>query len=1072
MNENVRRPDGGRRIAYLFFFVSGATALIYEVVWMRALALVFGNTTHATATVLAGFMAGLGLGSYFIGRWADRWSRPLLGYGLLEIGISIYVSFTFVLIALVQSIYVSLARTFDLDPGVTALIRLLLAFAVVFVPSFFMGATLPVLVRHFIRGRDAVGGGVSKLYAVNTAGAMIGTCAAGFWLIHGFGMRRTVLIAAFLNLLIGILACLLGRGGGATPEESVKPEVSDPSASPVRVARWVWLGLFVSGATAMIYEVSWTRALAAVLGSTTYAFTIMLCTFLGGIALGSAAYARVLSRRDARVSDWAWLQIVLAVSAVVALPAYDWIGLLTVRLFGLTIGHPILFGLTRFGVCMGLMLIPTFCFGALFPVSVSLYARNFKVLGRDVGALYLGNTFGNLVGSVCAGFLLIPWIGIYNSQLTAVALGVVLGWGAILLHVRQHPRHALAISLVVMLMGPICLTRCTGWDPRMVSLGLQIRPHDRLDMETNAILRSLFESDIKFYREGLNSIVSVIQHADNTVLKVNGKTDASTGADQATQLLTGHIPHLLHKDPKRTLVIGLGSGMSLAAALAHPVESVDCVELEPAVVEAVRFFDPVNRVAYKDPRVRMIENDGRNHLLIETEPYDVVISEPSNPWMAGVASLFTVEYYQLVRARLAQGGILCQWLQAYQISPDDFRSVIASVREVFPHVTLWATLSADIIILASADPLVFDVARAQAVFEQSEHFREDLGRFGMQHPVGLLSYFVLTEQESEAFIEGAGLNTDDRLELEFRAARTLYDRSALSVNLLALKAVKRHAWPPAQFEGAPLENRADMLTHIGEAYLGREERDYVNDARRYFARAQVVDPEYVPALTGLGRCLLRDNKQTYALSLLTVCMERDPESVDARRFAAAAAWKGGDANYAIRIYQDLVDSGSDNGYVFYRLAEALQERGRYKEAAEAYERASGQVHEALAARLGQIKCLRLAGNAVAARDAVEALRLEYRTNFSVYKELAATYRDLNEREPWVTACEDFLSLNPYQYQVWADLALLRKALGDDAGARLAIQKGRAAYRYFDPIYGIRSRRIEKSGATAEAARDP
>jgi len=1061
-----RQRAGGRRIAYLFFFVSGATALMYEVVWVRALALVFGNTTHATSTVLAAFMAGLGIGSYVIGRWADRWSNPLFGYGWLEIGISIYVSFTFALIALVQSVYVSLARAYDLEFGTITLIRLLLVFLVVFVPSFLMGATLPVLVRHFVRERETVGSGVSILYAVNTTGAVVGTCAAGFWLIHSFGMRWTVWIAAALNLAVGIVACMLSRGGTVPVRVDYGTE-SDPSPDPCAGnPRWVWFGLFFSGAAAMIYQVSWTRALAAVLGSTTYAFTIMLCTFLAGIALGSAGFARILSRRSARISDWAWLQIVLALSAVAALPAYDWIGLLSVRLFGLSIGHPVLFGFLRFAVCAGLMLIPTFCFGALFPVSASLYVRKMSALGRDVGSLYLGNTVGNLVGSVAAGFLLIPWIGIYNSQLTAVALGAALGWGVILFHFKRHPRHALAISLVLILVIPICATRCRGWDPRLVSLGLQVRPHGRLDMEKNEILRSLFESDILFYREGMNSIVSVFQHGDNVVLKVNGKTDASTSTDKATQLLTGHIPHLLHPDPKRTLVVGLGSGMSLAAALAHPVETVDCVELEPGVVEAARFFDKVNRTAYEDPRVRMIENDGRNHLLVETNPYDVIISEPSNPWMAGVAGLFTVEYYQLVRERLAEGGILCQWLQAYQIGPDDFRRVIASVREEFPHVTLWATLPADIIILASETPMAFDIDRAEAVFERSELLRKDLELFGMRHPAGLLSYFVLTEQETEAFVEGAGLNTDDRLVLEFNAARTLYDRTALSVNLDAMKAVKRHTWPPAQVEGARLENRANLLTSIGEAYLGRTERDYADDARRCFARAQEVDPTYVPAMTGLGRCLLRDNKQTYALSLLTLCAERDPDSVDARKFAATAAWKGGDANYAIKTYRELLASGVDDGYISFRLAQALEERNRYKEAAEAFEHASGGVEEVLSARLGRARCLRLAGETEAARDVAEGIYADYRTTYSVYKELAAAYRAREEHVPWARMCEEFLAMNPYQYRVWADLAQLQEVLGDPVAAGKAIRRGRKTFTYFDEAYELRP------GVKKEAADRP
>jgi spermidine synthase len=368
-----------RRI-YLFFFISGATALLYEIIWVRLLGLVFGNTTHAISAVLTAYMAGLGAGSFWVGRRADRWRQPLKAYGLLEISIGLYAALTLPLLSLIQTLYVGFAQKFDPSlAGLTA-VRLALSFIVLFVPTFMMGATLPVLAKLFIRSRARIGSGTALLYGVNTAGAVLGTVLTGFLLLETLGTQSTLMLAVVLNIGIGLLACLYA-GESATlqqvPKESPMQETPTNSVRETApLVRWIPLGLLISGAIAMLYEISWTRMLTLLTGSSTYAFTITLSTFLLGLALGSALYQSVLRKRPARILEWGWLQLTIALFSLLTLSLFDQVGIVMVRLYALTIGSPGWLEVMRFVLCLGFILIPTLCFGALFPVSVSLYARS------------------------------------------------------------------------------------------------------------------------------------------------------------------------------------------------------------------------------------------------------------------------------------------------------------------------------------------------------------------------------------------------------------------------------------------------------------------------------------------------------------------------------------------------------------------------------------------------------------------------------------------------------------------------------------------------------------------------
>jgi spermidine synthase len=1033
-------------------FVSGLSALMYEVVWVRALGLIFGNTTHATATVLASFMAGLGVGSYFIGRRCDHWRHPLRTYGLLQIGIALYGVLTFAMLAVVQGAYVTVATTAGGGLALCTLARTALAFCVVFVPAFLMGGTMPVLAHAYVAGAASVGASISLLYAANTAGAVMGTLVAGFWAIPVVGMRMTVSIAAGLSLGVGVGAVVLGRRGPLAASD----DTSGTTPPPVAAAGgkpWVAVCLGLSGVLAMVYEVGWTRALAAVLGSSTYAFTLMLATFLLGIAIGSALFARVLTKRRAVISDWVWLQLVLAASVLVVLPQFERVPLVMVRLFGLTAGNWVLMDLCRFTVCVAIMFLPTLCFGALFPVAASLYIPDRETVGRNLGRLYLCNTAGNIAGSLAAGFVLIPLIGIQRTLLAAAVAGILLGWGPALLR-PFRPKRVVVATLLSALLGTLAFAQRGGWDARLISMGVHLRPQRWLGRPTTEIFGQLYDYDLQFYREGAHSIVSVFGSGDHLMLKVNGKTDASSSADIATQLLSGHIPHLLHKDPKRSLVIGLGSGMTLGASLVHDVEHVDSVELEPAVVEAAAWFDDLNRHASDDPRVRTIVNDGRNHLLLEKSRYDVIISEPSNPWMAGVASLFTVEFYELLQKRLTEGGILCQWLQAYGLHPDDFRMAVASVRHVFPHVTLWSTLPGDILIIAGRQPLVLNLDAAEERFDRMPLLRQDLAQFGIRSPGGLLAYTVLGEEGVNRFVAGAALNRDDRLPLEFSAPRSRNMTGLAQLNRRILDSFGGDVLLPVATRGPAVGERDDVLADIGFAYLGKEYENARSEARRYFKMALAVDGENALAKAGMAHCYAKEDKLDRAMEFLEGSLRRDPNLAVAWYRLGLVAWKTGDAYVADEALEAARLCAP--GKIEYHLAHArmLENVRRPDDALSAYDESLRLGRAPLSAQFGRIRCLRRLERLDEAIEQIEELRTRHRTHDSVYEELCRVYDAAGELLPQIAAFEAIVGLNPYRGDYWMTLADLYERADLPERREWAIQQGREVHPYFDALLNL------------------
>ncbi|MDQ7821375.1 MAG: fused MFS/spermidine synthase [Candidatus Eremiobacteraeota bacterium] len=799
------------------FFLSGMCGLVYQVLWVRMLGLVFGHTTYAVSTVITAFMAGLALGSFYFGKWADRGVRlpgrgvisPLLLYGLLEGVVGLYCLFTPALFKGIEHLYV----VFSGYPIVfQRSLCFVLSMAALIIPTFCMGGTLPLLSRTLIRSYGELGSRLGLLYFVNTAGAVTGTILSGFYLIANFGITATLQSAAVINLGIAVLVYYLDREmkklpaaqeedraaapGGA---ETATPEASETALPvPLEEGRERRLSLFIvsvfalTGFASMVYELAWTRSLSLSLGSSTYAFSTMLASFLAGIALGSIIYS-VLSRRFAfPASSFGWLEIVLGASCVLIIPLLGVMPLLFIRIYPIAKGSYSMVVALDFLLCFAVMLLPTTLMGFIFPLVGKLATRSMEFLGKSIGSIYAVNTLGCIAGSFLTGFVLIPVIGVQNSLRIGVLLNVVGGL-AILFMVKGR-RGARTLCLFIAVLVVVLSGLLPPWNPAVMSSGSAIYAEVYQAMLPD--FKKVARENVEFYRDGISATVAVYRNAEGHDLRINGKVDASTGGDMPTQLLSGYLPALSLKSPRNVFILGLGSGITVKAVLDFPeIESVECAELEPAVIEAQKFFAPYNGNILSDPRLKMLPNDGRNALLCSKKLYDIIISEPSNPWISGVSSLFTREFYQVCRSRLKKEGIICIWVHIYSMEPSNVKMILRTFFSVFPEGSLWFGAAGDLLIMGSPSPISMDYSRIRAAYEQNSSFRDALRKIGITAPDSIFSHYLALSAEIRPLAETAMLNTDNYPLLEFSAPVSLFTHKELMITR-ALYEFKAHSVPP------------------------------------------------------------------------------------------------------------------------------------------------------------------------------------------------------------------------------------------------------------------------------------
>ncbi len=839
-NARVTQWQKGTLPLLVVFLLSGASGLIYEVVWSRALVLVFGSTTHAVSTVLAAFMGGLALGSILVGRRGDRLRHPLRVYAWIEVAIAVTALAVLALLPAMVPIYRLLWGVVGDSPAGITTLRFALACLVLLPPTTLMGATLPILSAHLERADQASSGlgetaardrgaGAGALYAANTLGAVAGVAAAGFLLLPALGMRASALAAAACNLIAAAAAFRLARRSDNRPCASLSHEgeasfPSGPATVPAGHPAVLMVAFGISGAGALIFEVVWTRVLSLVLGSSTQAFTIMLTTFLAGLALGSAAATRLLRRLPDPILALALTEVAAGAWAFFGIRLFSELPYAFVELFRAVGGPTPLFHAGRFLIAALVMLPPTLFLGAAFPLAARAALAVRSTVSDQVASLYTANTVGAILGSCAAGFVLIPAFGLQNTLVAGCM--AVLAAGAVLLAVapsgRPLPRYGLAAALLVSVL--VLPGATPPWNSAAMTSGVfQYAPHYIQQFKSRSeFLQHHASQGMLFYKDGPTTTVSVERRSEringeiNTVLSVNGKVDASSAGDTDTQVLLGQLPLLAARRAGAVLVIGMGSGVTAGSALTHPIPSLAIVEIEPAIIEAQRFFENVNGRPLLDPRTIVRINDARNDLLMSDETYDVIISEPSNPWITGPSRLFTSEFFELARARLNPGGLLCQWVQLYGLDHDALAAILRTYAAVFPHRIVFKGSPGDLLILGSTGPINLDVEEIASRMKKPP-VAADLARIDVVEPADLFSRFRLDDAGIEAYIsmgsahDDGSLNTDDNARVEFAAARTLYQQDH-EPNDHAIAQVSCSILPHLRFLPGSKENGATAVS--------------------------------------------------------------------------------------------------------------------------------------------------------------------------------------------------------------------------------------------------------------------
>jgi spermidine synthase len=802
----------------LLLFSSGFCALVYQTAWLRMFRMIFGASTAASAAVLAIFMAGLGFGGLLLGRRADRHPSPLGLYANLEAGIALSAALSPLLLALVQALYVGLGGSARLGLAGSSVIRLLLSLVVLGLPTFLMGGTLPAVARA-VEGRADFGRRtVGLLYAVNTLGAVLGTLATTFFALEVLGVRKTLWIAALINLLVVMAARSLARG---LPREEASPEEETAAGEEIgpegpRTGLLAPIAAGVAGFAFLLMELVWYRMLGPLLGGSSYTFGLILAVALLGIGLGGLLYGAGARSRRPTLLSFATTCSLEALLIALPFALGDRVAVLAALLRPLSsAGFPVLVGAWT-AVTLLVVLPAAIVSGYQFPLLIALLGSGRRRVGREVGVTYAANTLGAILGSIAGGFGLIPlltapgvWRLVALLLLALAAVAVVAG-----LRAGAPRRAALAPVLAGLLglalclaLGPTAFWRHTPIGAGRLSIADWKGPNDVRTQIENMRHRIVWQAD------GVESSVALDLTQEYAFI-VNGKSDGSAVGDAPTQVMSGLVGAIVHPNPRRALVIGLGTG-STAGWLAQipSMERVDVVELEPAIVHVAEVCSAVNRDVLRNPKVHLTVGDGRELLLTSRDSYDLIFSEPSNPYRIGVASLFSQDFYEAVQHRLRPGGVFLQWLQGYEVDAQVVRTAYTTLGSVFPAIESWQTQSGDLLLMASRQPLVHDLDLVRARVRQ-EPYRTALDRtWGVEGIEGFYAAYLASPAfaRSVRAAEGDAVNTDDHPILEFGFARNLGRVGLFQVNDLMRLARERGEDRPAT-RGTPIDwNRAREL---------------------------------------------------------------------------------------------------------------------------------------------------------------------------------------------------------------------------------------------------------------------
>jgi spermidine synthase len=1037
----------------LLYLVSGFTGLLYEIVWARVLALQLGHTSGAISTVLAAFMGGLAAGSLAGGRFAGRLTsaQAFRVYAALEL---LVAAAALVMPWAVRASIPLLSATYGDDPSIAFTVaRTAVCLLLVAVPATLMGATFPIAIRA--AGGALVSQVEGRLYAANTAGAALGVIVTGFVLLPSLGNLRTTVVGAVFNVAAAAGAWTLSKRAEAGPAAAQPVKPLKKSMAPAAAAR---PGLataiaFITGTLALASEVAWTRVFAMIIGPTTYAFSTMLAAFIAGIALGASA-GHAIARKGSALQALAWCLIVIGAGTAGALVAVDrlpplvaaWTADPSASFFSVLFAQAAL---------AALILLPTtVAFGAALPLALAAGTRRERI-EVDASRIYAANTAGAIAGALAAGFTLIPAAGL---RITLAIAGVTALLSAMWLLVRAGGRRRI-VGLAAAAAACLSFVALPPWNNGLMASGAY-----KYTVSTAGPEAIVGRESLVYYREGAAGTVSVARTGRMLSLAIDGKVDASNAGDMVTQKLLAHLPLMIHPAPARVVVIGLGSGVTAGAALTHPVAALEVMEISPEVVEASRWFDAHSGKPLSDPRTRLIVGDARTHLLLARGPsagYDVIISEPSNPWMAGVAALFTQEFFQIAASRLAPGGVMCQWAHTYDISDANLRAIVGTFAGVFPDTSLWLVGDADLLLIGrlgeGGDP-----GGAISNGFRRERAAADLATIGADRPFALMSLFTGGSAAAAAYAGAAPPETDDRLRLEFSAPKSIIGRAGDDNGARLREGPGRSTPPPAIASALARASPADWRGRGAMLLVAESKQAY-----RDFARAVTGGDD--EALDGLRRSAMASGQVDDALALLRrtangsanpwrplIALSRLQASTGQLEEAAVTAREAvaddpGSPAPIRQLAAVLADAGdADKLAALLPALERLDPNGvelRYFTAVVAFRRGDFQTairagEAALAIDPKHSLSRNLVGAAHASRGDFEAARTAFQATIAIdpndpspHVNLGTLYLQKGEAAAAVSAFRAALAINPSAPDAREGLATALDLLGDNAQAQ-------------------------------------
>jgi len=937
-------------LVLLCFFVSGLTGLTYELLWTRMITKIIGGAPFAVSIVLTVFMGGLGLGSYVASRTVDRVKEPMKLvrlYGLLELAIGGYCVVLPLLLMAFKPLYVVLYNRLFEHFMLYSFLTFVGCSLLLVAPVICMGATLPILCRFYVARLSHVGSHTGLLYGLNTIGAALGALLCGFWLIAWLGMQGTLLLAVLTNGVIGLLCLALSRRvrlPAVAPQVAAPAErkPAEPTSYPAAVVVASLVVFAVSGFCSMAYEVIWAKLLGLIVGPTTYSFTIVLVTFITCLALGSMLFGWLGDKTKRPVHLLLYTQLCAALFALLVSQIFGNSQLFYTKLLWFSQDSFALMHLLKAGSLFGFMLLPTLCLGATFPLVSKICTQSVAKVGHTIGVAYAINTVGAVLGSFCAGFVLIPWIGKERGLSLVVAIQLLncLVIAGVVLRRRKRAAVKLAPLALPALAGLVLCLYWPHWDRYLLAKGKYHR-FDQVNVDIAGIgwweaLASKSDRFVEpdhdklvYYGDGIGGFTTVIEQprpfgGNEYIMANSGKPDASSHGDMMTQTLSAHFPMLFHRNPKTVMVLGLASGVTAGEVLHYPIDLLDVIDISHQVVEASDYFVPWNNGVLTHPKSHLIIQDGRAHLQLTHQKYDVIISEPSNPWMAGLAALFTQEFFTLARDRLNDDGIFVQFMHAYQMDWSNFALIGRTFTEVFPQSVLVTTnpsrIGLDYLMVGFKGDKKLDLQCAGDKLSYAGQSKN----VTIRDP-RLLYRLLITEDMSRLYDDGP-VNTDNRPRLEFAAPKLMYQ-----IDKTILERTQQAAWfsPKTQQILDEIETRVDAQLDFAAYALSvyvpfpkmvdlfsatAEQEQRFSKMMETYAAHNMVDPEVFSHPEMAHRCRL------IQINTLKENLDAMPDKGLSASYLASLYSEMGYVEASVTYYQQALELKPDWAVVMNNLA--------------------------------------------------------------------------------------------------------------------------------------------------------